>query len=423
MTEIRSFADVHTVLERYVPTSRSMSAPYTLERMQKLMTALGNPQNSLKVIHVAGTSGKTSTSYYIAAMLKAAGKKTGLTVSPHIDEVNERLQIDLKPVPEATYCRALTEFIDVVAKTDIKPTYFELLVALAYWYFARQQVDYAVIEVGLGGLLDGTNVVNRTDKVCVITDIGLDHTSVLGKTLPEITSQKAGIIHPHNAVFCYQQGTEVMNVIREVSRQQQAELHEVRNPSAEQLPSNLPLYQQRNWFLAKHVYEYVVQRDNLREINAKDLQKATTVLIPARMEIVKQPGHILVIDGAHNAQKLAALGASLDNDYSGQEIAVLFNLVQSSRLRLRTSLKALVGFTDYLIVTSFETQQDFLRQSMNPRKVVEACHELGFTRVEVIMDPAEAYKALLKRPESVHVVTGSFYLLNHIRPLIFTAKA
>jgi len=423
MEQIKSFTDARQVLQRYVPKSRSMSAPYTLERMQQLMVALGNPQDQLRVVHVAGTSGKTSTSYYIASLLKAAGQKTGLTVSPHIDEVNERLQIDLEPLPEAVYCQVLSEFINLVDKTGIKPTYFELLVALAYWYFARQKVNYAVIEVGLGGLLDGTNVVSRPDKVCVITDIGLDHTSVLGKTLPEITSQKAGIIHPHNAVFCYQQSAEIMAVIREVSRQQQAELHEVRLPSADMLPTHLPLYQQRNWYLATHVHDYLTNRDNLPQVSAKDLQITTRTSIPARMEIVQRAGHTLVIDGAHNGQKLAALGASLENMFNQQKTAVVFSLVQSSQLRLKTSLKALIGFTDHLIVTSFETQQDFLKQSINPRKIVEQCRELGFTNIEVIPDPKEAYQALLKRPEPVHVVTGSFYLLNHIRPLVFKHKS
>lgn len=419
---MQNFSQVREVLAQYVPKSRSMSAPYTLDRMQRLVMALGNPQDKLRVIHVAGTSGKTSTAYYIAALLKAAGKRVGLTVSPHIDEVNERLQIDLEPLPEQAFCRVFTEFVELIKQTGIKPTYFELLVALAYWYFARQKVDYAVIEVGLGGLLDGTNVVNRADKVCVITDIGLDHTSVLGKTLGEITAQKAGIIHPHNAVFSYQQGGEVMAVIREVSRQQQAELHEVRSPSTDMLPTDLPLYQQRNWYLARHVFDHVAERDGLPTLSPTDLQKTTQTPIPARMELIKRAGHTLVIDGAHNGQKLAALGASLEEMFGDQKIAVLFNLVQSSQLRLRTSLKALTAFADHLIITSFEAQQDFLRQSMNPRKVAEACRQLGFTDIEIVTNPPEAYQLLLKRPEPIRVVTGSFYLLNHIRPLIFKTK-
>lgn len=419
MEKIEDFTEVHKILERYVPKSRSMSAPYTLERIQKLMAALGNPQDKLKVIHVAGTSGKTSTAYYVAALLTAAGKKTGLSVSPHIDEVNERLQINLEPVPEKQYCETLAKFIQTVEKTGINPTYFELLVALAYWEFARRSVDYGVMEVGMGGLLDGTNIVNRHDKVCVIADIGLDHTSVLGKTLPEITAQKAGIITPHNTVFCYQQKEEIMRVIREVSQQQQADLHEVRLPSVEMLPARRPLFQQRNWYLATRVYDFLASRDSLGRLDIKAKQQTTKTYIPARMEIIRRQGKTLILDGAHNGQKLQALGTSLQTMFGKQKVAVLFSLIQSSNLRLKTSIRALTKFADYLIITSFTTQQDFMKQSINPRKVIAQCEELGFTNIKVISDPKVAYKELLKRPEPVLVVTGSFYLMNHVRPLVF----
>lgn len=419
MEKIKTFADAHKVLERYVPKSRSMSGAYTLDRMDKLMAALGNPQDKLKVIHIAGTSGKTSTAYYVAALLTASGQKTGLSVSPHIDEVNERLQINLKSMGEKSYCETLAEFTDIVEKSGIKPTYFELLVAMAYWEFARQQVDYAVMEVGMGGLLDGTNVAKRADKVCIITDIGLDHTSVLGKTIPEITSQKAGIIKPHNSVFVYQQNGEVMDVIREVCRQEQAELHEVRLPSDEMLPAHLPLYQKRNWYLANRAYAFVAERDKLPELSQDELNKTTKTYIPARMEIVQHQGKTIVLDGAHNAQKLKALSVSLKDRFGDQQIAVLFSLIQSSNLRLKTSLRVLTSFADHLIVTTFQSQQDFVKQSINPRRVVDYCKELGFENIEIIGEPSAAFRALLKRPEQVHVVTGSFYLMNHIRPLVF----
>src|SRR5690606_38872097 len=121
-------------------------------------------------------------------LLAAAGQKVGMTVSPHVYEVNERVQINTKPLAETQFCRELSRFLNIIQSSGVRPTYFELLVAFAYWEFAEQGVDYAVIEVGLGGLLDGTNVVARDDKVCIITDIGFDHTSVLGKTLSAITA-------------------------------------------------------------------------------------------------------------------------------------------------------------------------------------------------------------------------------------------
>ncbi len=423
MDRLKNFADVHQALASYVPKSRSMSAPYTLERMWKLMAVLDNPQDKLKVIHVAGTSGKSSTSYYIAALLTAAGKKTGLSISPHIDEVNERLQINLMPFPEAQYCKVLSELIAIIESSDIKPTYFELLVAFAYWYFAKEKVDYAVMEVGMGGLLDGTNVVRRSDKVCIITDIGLDHTDVLGKTLPEIATQKAGIIQTSNLVFMYQQGDAIMQVVREVCAKKHAILQEIESAlESHIITKGLPLYQRRNWQLAREVYKAVAKRDDLTQLSSEKLHETAKTYIPARMEIIQREGKTIILDGAHNGQKLEALGESLQHMFGDQEIAVLFSLVQSSNLRLKTSLKALTSFSDHLIVTSFTSQQDFTRQSINPYKIVEGCKSLGFESIEIVNKPAEAYQTLLKRSEPILVVTGSFYLMNHIRPIILKSK-
>ena len=120
---MKTFAAANEVLRRYWPDKLSRRA-YTLDQMVQLMDYLGNPQDKLKVIHVAGTSGKTSTAYYAAALLKAAGKKAGLTVSPHVDEINERVQIDLTPLSEATFCRQLNMFLELVQKSGLTPTYF-----------------------------------------------------------------------------------------------------------------------------------------------------------------------------------------------------------------------------------------------------------------------------------------------------------
>jgi len=212
------------VLEAYWP-SRTTLHRMSLDYIRSLLDYLGNPQERLRIIHIAGTSGKTSTAYYAAALLTAAGKKAGLTVSPHVDLLNERVQINMTPLPEALFVREMNEFMACVEQGGFTPTYFELLYAFAFWEFARQQVEYAVIETGVGGLLDNTNVVTRSDKVCVLTDIGFDHTSLLGTTLPEIARQKAGIIQLHNAVFCWRQSAEVLAVFRAVTRQKQADLH------------------------------------------------------------------------------------------------------------------------------------------------------------------------------------------------------
>jgi len=415
---ISNFNAANKLLARFMPPSRSLRKAYTLDTMTLLMTELGNPQEKYKIIHIAGTSGKSSTAYYVTAMLKQAGYKVGLTISPHIDEVNERVQVSLKPLSEKQFCQELGIFLDIIESIKIKPTYFELLVAFSYWYFARVKVDYAVIEVGLGGLLDGTNVVNRRDKVCVITDIGLDHTEVLGKTIAEITAQKAGIIRPYNTAIMYEQDEQVMQVVREVCEQQQAELHEVWNLSNKELPKNLVLFQRRNWYLALSVYNLLVQRDGLVELSEQQLRATSSILIPARMEIFSLKDKILIIDGAHNAQKIQALTNSIRHRYPHQKVVVLLSLVQSKNFRLKSSLRAITKLASYIIITSFSGQQDHIKTSVNPLKIADYCVELGFENIEIIQNPILAFDALLTKKEPIALVTGSFYLLNHIRPII-----
>ncbi|MCX8470760.1 MAG: bifunctional folylpolyglutamate synthase/dihydrofolate synthase [Chitinophagaceae bacterium] len=155
-----------------------------------LCAALDNPQNKFKSIHVAGTNGKGSTSHMLASVLQEAGYKVGLYTSPHIKDFRERIKINGQKIEEQ-FVVHFTENIKTKI-TEIQPSFFEITVAMAFAYFAKQQVDIAVIEVGLGGLLDSTNVI--IPELCVITNIGLDHTNLLGTTLPEIATQKAGII-------------------------------------------------------------------------------------------------------------------------------------------------------------------------------------------------------------------------------------
>src|SRR5690606_23535971 len=157
-----------------------------------LCSALGNPHQKFKSVHIAGTNGKGSTAHMIASVLQSAGYKTGLYTSPHLKSFTERVRIDGSEVTQTfviDFVNRIQPFIE-----QIKPSFFEITVAMAFEYFAQQQVDIAVIEVGLGGRLDSTNVI--TPEVSVITNIGYDHTDMLGDTLPGIAFEKAGIIKP-----------------------------------------------------------------------------------------------------------------------------------------------------------------------------------------------------------------------------------
>lgn len=383
------------------------------------MALFGNPQDRFKAVHIAGTSGKTSTAYFIAALLTKAGKKVGLTISPHTEGINDRVQINLIPLPEVQFCKYFSEYMTVFEVSGLKATVFELMVGFAYWVFAKEKVDYAVVEVGLGGLLDGTNVMNQPDKVCVITDIGYDHTEVLGKALVEIVAQKAGIVHPNNTVFMYDQGDEIMDVVREVCEQQQAELHEVWPLEPKELPKSLPLFQRRNWYLALSTYNFLAERDGLKHESQKDLAATTLTRIPARMEILSRRGKTVILDGAHNAQKMQVLAESLRARFPHARFTVVFGLVRSRNFRLRTSVEAILGLGGHMILTSFDVNQEFRRVSVDPARVAEHCHLLGYDDWEVIADPHEAYHAAFERPGDIVLVTGSFYMIDQLRTSIF----
>ena len=414
---IRNLKEAEAVLMAYVPlSSKLMPKDTTLDRIRPLMALLGNPQDRLKVVHIAGTSGKTSTAYYIAALLGAAGKTVGLTVSPHVDSITERVQINGQPISETDFCRELGEFLDIVERSGLKPSYFELLYAFAIWVLARRNVDYAVIETGVGGLHDATNVAAAPDKVCVITDIDFDHTHLLGNTLPEIAAQKAGIIHDQNQVFMYRQADEVMSVIKQWTDQHQAPLHvidETIERKADDALGTMPDYQRRNWLLAHKVYAYLEKRDNLPSLTSQALRKTRQIRIPGRLEISQVGDKTLVMDGAHNAQKMTAFVNSFRRLYPGTRPAVLTALKDDKEYKKVVPL--LAPLAARVIITTFRTSQDLPVKSMDPGVLAKAFRAAGTASVETINDHNEAFQALINGPEKTCVVTGSFYLLGQIR--------
>jgi len=419
VNQLKNFAEVNLRLAEFVERANRPGG-YSLDRMWKIMEALDNPQERLKVIHVAGTSGKTSTSYYAAALLQAAGKKVGLTVSPHVSEVNERLQINLVPLPEADFCRALSAFLELIDQHKLQPTYFELLVAFAYWAFTRQHCDYAVVEVGLGGLHDGTNVVRRPDKICVIADIGLDHMRVLGNSLAEIAEQKAGIIQSNNDTFCYRQSDEINRVIAERATAQHAKLHSIESvPPLPELDF-LPLFQQRNFGLAQAAVDFALMRDDQPRLTVAQLQIAGHTPIPARMEIFHRAGKTIILDGAHNAQKLQVLVKSIQAQFPvpAQPVAVLVSFTASREEQLADGLNELKKLSTCLIATAFRQTQDLPHTPIEPNVIEQEARELGFAQVESIENLEQAFAKLLQRPEPILLITGSFYLCSSIRARI-----
>jgi len=410
--------DVEQALIPYYQVAKQTTGKgITVERVARLMAHVGNPERGLKVIHIAGTSGKTSTTSYIAALLAAAGQKVGHTVSPHVDSLTERVQINGTPLSDEKFCHLMGEFLDLVSDATETPSWFELLIGFALWVFAKEKVDYAVLETGMGGLHDATNVCDLPDKVCVITDIGLDHTQWLGDTTVQIAGQKAGIIHPGNVVFMYEQNPEIMQVVKfKTNQTKKAELyiqHQdlLANVYGQNFDDNLPLYQQRNWLLAYAVYRYLVLRDGLMLLLADELHQTQTQ-VPGRMESIQVGEKTIILDGAHNAPKMQAFVDSFQARYGDRKVPVLVALKKDKEEAEIGPILARIS--SEIIVTAFHGSQDWPIEAQEPANLAETMK--NFTQnVQITGDTAEGLRQLLTTSDNLIVVTGSFYLVSEVK--------
>jgi dihydrofolate synthase/folylpolyglutamate synthase len=387
---------------------------YTLERMKELMGRLGNPQNHIPAVHVAGTSGKTSTCYYIRALLQAHGVRTGLTASPHISSITERVQIDGVPLNDSAFLEYLERFLDLIEPwLDIRPTYFELLTAFAFWVFKQERVEWMVVEVGLGGLLDATNVISSKQKICVITPIGLDHTQVLGDTIAEIAQQKAGIITPGSTVFIPAQHPDADHVIHGAVAEQHASLRVVADLQIDSA-EDAPAFQRRNFALARTVMEYIADLNDYAPVLA-DVSSLIAQSPPGRFEVYEAAGKQIVLDGAHNPQKLSAFLQALHARFDGP-FAWVVGFISAPDTKIDECVAMIADEVDEYVATQFTVGQDIKgRQSISADDLASRLVDNGAT-VHVEHDAEAALRQALKMKQRTVVVTGSLYLVAALRP-------
>lgn len=409
MRNFRILQEVEAELLSRAP-NRMLKADYKLERVRLLAERVGNPQNELKVVHVTGTSGKTSTAYYMRALLEATGASVGLTVSPHIKTTCERIQIGGKPISEELFVQYFNEFFPLVDGLEPRPTYFELMTVFAYWVFKKEQLEYAVVEVGLGGRFDATNIVNRADKVCIINSIGYDHTEILGETLTAIAGEKAGITQEENAVFTVPQEPEAQSVLEAEAQKKHAHLNRV-SPAIDQT-SSVPPFQQHNFALARAAVEYIVRRDDLKLPTGFE-RLMDDVVVPGRFELYTIGAKTVVLDGAHNPQKLAALVEALA-PRKLQPALVVMALSEAPEKKIAQCIGLVESFAERVIYTTFAVQRDVLRYSVRLEKITEIVSKDSL----FINEPTEAFAEAMRANEPFIIITGSLYLVSLLRPLV-----
>jgi dihydrofolate synthase/folylpolyglutamate synthase len=412
---IRTLREAEQAINAFKPTSTTYKkGKYSLEHLYPMLEVFDNPQNKLKIVHVAGTSGKTSTCYYISTLLKKRYRRVGLTVSPHVDSIVERVQVNGKPISNKLFCAYLNIFLSTLTESRLEPSYFELLMIFALWVFVQEGVDYAVVETGLGGLLDASNVVQRSDKICVLTDIGFDHQAVLGNTIAEIAAQKAGVMHAGNHAFCFDQGEEVMNVFRTYADNQNALLHVVQE-SRQDAPADLPLFQRHNFQLAKAVVEFILKRDDIEVLTKAELTQSSRLIVPARMQSIHYGNKTIIMDGAHNEQKMKAFVDSYTERYKKSKVPVVVAFKQGKDYE--SALDLLFLLASEIIITTFTEAQDMPFHAIDPKILREYCESQGFNGVTVAQTPNEALKRIIESDKKSIIVTGSFYLISELRRL------
>ncbi len=355
MTEIETYADALRYLysfadyERHTPRQRDFQH---LDNVRALLAALGDPHSRIRTVHVAGSKGKGSTVAMLTAVLTAAGNAVGTYTSPHLNTHRERYRLNGAPVSEDLLTNTLRDIQPVIeqVRADRSLTTFEIATAFAFELFARQSVDWAVIEVGLGGRLDTTNVLSP--ELSVITSVSLDHTEVLGDTLELIAGEKAGIIKPGVPVVVSHQKPEAMQVIRShaaatgskllvVERLVRASRRKIRSPQRQEfaLDTQLRLNDQPlhgrviglNLMGAHQVENALTAITALCQLDRRQsrLNQAAlfagleTVQWPGRFEFV--PGDVpIVLDGAHNPDSIQKLRHTVEEVFSGQRAVYVF---------------------------------------------------------------------------------------------------
>jgi dihydrofolate synthase/folylpolyglutamate synthase len=399
------------VLSRYIPRTQAPGG-YDLSRVRLFLSGLGNPQDRHRVIHIAGTSGKTSTAYYIRGLLEHLGLRTALTVSPHLERLTDRFQVAGEPVNDTQFLAAFDAFMQLADRAPAPLTSFEILISFAFWFFAQLDLDYVVAETGLGGRLDATNTISRPDKICVITDIGLDHTEVLGDTVEQIAAEKAGIIQAGNVVFSQDLEPAVLAVIEGRCQQVGAALR-LASPASAPVP--LARFQQRNWDLAATVVRAVTGGDPLPGgLPAPD---APSMRPPGRLETFEAGGTTVILDGAHNPQKLAALAAAV-RARGLPGAVVLCSFSRAPEAKLVASLEALRPITSALILTPLALRPDLGKESAPVPDLAELARRAAFPAIAVAADPAAGLQQALAAGGPLVLVTGSLYLVAQVRPLL-----
>ena len=400
-----------------------------MERITALCEAFDNPQDKLKFVHVAGTNGKGSTCTMISNMLVAAGYKVGLFTSPFVVDFRERIQVNSEMIPKDAFAKIIEKIVPVIDELKVKniePTEFEIITAAAFLYFLEENCDIVVLEVGLGGTLDSTNVIKKSE-VSVITSISMDHTDILGDSLLEIAAHKCGIFKEGGHVVGYPQPDfTVERFVKDKAKEAgcsytHSDLARIRLVR-EEFDGSTIIYAGCTFKIplsGKHqIYNFStaisainVLKNKGWNVSAKNMIDGISALrIPARVEIVsKDP--LVIIDGGHNAEGIDALCYALKKYYNDKKIIAVFGMMRDKNYKY--CAEKLAPLCDRIYTTTVSNPR-----SLTAKELAAEIKNNGF-KAKPVEDCGKAYEKAIKKADknSVVLVCGSLYLASDIKKL------
>lgn len=402
-----------------------------LDRVKILLDRMGNPQDNLKYIHVAGTNGKGSTCAMLSSVLVAAGYKTGLFISPYITDFRERIQINNCMISESELADAVEKtfpLVEQLSSEGVVITEFEYVNALEFYIHAKAKCDVVVLETGMGGLLDCTNVI-KPPLCSVITTIGLDHTAILGDTIEKITQQKCGIIKSGSMAVTSAQEQAVMSIIEQTARDRKIPLAKSENVEIElvsqQLDGSVFIYnnteinlslagahQIENAKTALAVIEMLRLNGMLSVTDTQVVEGFANAVNPARLELIsKEP--IVLLDGAHNPNGIEALKNAVQTFLKDKYVIGIMGMLADKDID--SSLKLLEGVFNTIYTVPVNNPR-----ALSSSALATKCARF-FDDVKIFETPQHAVDVALEQAKKAGfavVVCGSLYLAGEIRPYI-----
>jgi dihydrofolate synthase/folylpolyglutamate synthase len=407
-----SWSSAHA--ERHLRSLELFGMRFGLDRMRRMMTVLGSPERSFDSIHVVGTNGKSSTTRMIAAILQRHGLQTGSYLSPHLVSYSERVQIAERDIQTHSFAAAITkaawaaERVNRTLAEDDHVTQFELLTAAAFWELSRRGAQVSVVEAGLGGRYDATNVIDSS--VAVLTNVGLEHTRWLGPTLRDIAAEKLAVLSEGATLALGADlPQEVLEVVHTVVGERRASVRTVEHPIPELTLGARGAFQRENFALARVAAEAYLQQVGIELREDAVREAAATVSVPGRLQLVARDP-LTLFDGAHNPAAVEALVESLPQLLGARPMALVFGVLEDKDAA--AMLAALLPLCRHAWFTAPPSSRAL------PYATLESlARQLGFEEVVCEQHPARALTAArewAREHDGAVLATGSVYLVGDL---------